>query len=139
VLQSSFRTKLFAVGVGVKTNKDELGTKGHKKVVVANNLIILIVADMCIFVCFDRQNGVVNVYAVINTSAVGAATPCKERLVVDKTFKFTVNGLAHHRLTALQFAVPVTPRIFGEVIDKAVNTVFVVIWTGVCKMACDTQ
>ena len=100
MLQSSFRTKLFAVGVGVKTNKDELGTKGHKKVVVANNLIILIVADMCVFVCFDRQNGVVNVYAMIDTSAMGAATPCKERPVVDKTFEFTVNSLAHHRLTA---------------------------------------
>jgi len=101
VLQGSFRTTLLSICVTVEANEDELSAKGPEKVIVSNDFIIFVIINMRAFVCFDCQEGSVEGYTMVDTSAVVAATTRVERLVVNKTFEYSVNCLAHHCLAAL--------------------------------------
>ena len=138
MFQGSFRAMLLSNCVTVKANEDALGTKYHEKVVISNIFILLVITDVCIFVCFDRQHSSVDRYTMIDTSAVLTATPCIKCLVVNKTFEHIVNCLAHHSLAPLKSASLVTLRIIGVIIDEAVHTVFVVFVIGYIQFTLDT-
>jgi len=93
---------------------------------------------MCVFICFNCQDGSVDRYTMVDSTAVLAATSCIKCLVVDKAFEYIVNGLAHYRFTPLQYSIPVTPRIAGVVVHETVHTVLVVFRTDAYQLTSDT-
>jgi len=76
---------------------------------------------------------------MVDFTAVRTATSCRKCLVVDKAIEHIVNSLSHYRLAPLQSAVPVTPRIAGVFIDKAVCTVLVVFGITAYQTTSNTQ
>ena len=101
MVQGSVRFKFLAVGVWVEADEDEIVTGGHDKIVVANVFVVVIIANVCVFICLDRQHCVVDMQTMVDTSTVGATSPSVVCPVVDKPFKYTVNGLTHYGLATL--------------------------------------
>ena len=53
VFKRSFAIAALAVCVAIEANKDEFGTKYHKKVVISNDFVLFVIADVCFFVRFN--------------------------------------------------------------------------------------
>jgi len=139
VIQRRFRATHFSVCVAVEANEDELGTLWHKDIVIADLLVLLVVACMCVFVCFDCNGGSVDEFTMVDATAMVTTATCIHPLVVHEAVETSIYPLAHHCLAPLQTTTLGTSGVVREYVDEAVCAMLVVFCITPEETTCNTK
>jgi len=101
VIQRRFRAMNFSVCVAVEANEDEFGTLWHKDIVIADLLVLHVVACMCVFICFDCNGGSVDDFTMVDATAMVTTATCIHPFVVYEAVETSIYPLAHNYFSPL--------------------------------------